>query len=105
MAQKGFTLIELIVVLGIFTIVMSMCYTILDTTLEADRRIKRATLTGKVGESILSQMRRDLQGVAWRGLGTDVFRGEDSGQEENAEDSIDFITIHARLQYDLLIGY
>ncbi|HIG05591.1 MAG TPA: prepilin-type N-terminal cleavage/methylation domain-containing protein [Planctomycetes bacterium] len=92
MAQKGFTLIELIVVLGIFTIVMSMCYTILDTTLEADRRIKRATLTGKVGESILSQMRRDLQGVAWRGLGSDVFRGEDSGQDENAEDSIDFIT-------------
>ena len=92
MSQKGFTLIELIVVLGMFTIVMSMCYTILDTTLEADRRIQKATLTGKVGEAILGQMRRDLQGVAWRGLGTDVFRGEDRGQDENAEDSIDFIT-------------
>ena len=92
MAQRGFTLIELIVVLGIFTLVMSMCYTILETTLEADRRIQKTTLTGKVGEAILGQMRRDLQGTAWRGLGTDVFRGEDHGDEDNAEDSIDFIT-------------
>ena len=92
MQQRGFTLIELIVVLGIFTLVMSMCYTILDTTLEADRRIHKTTLTGKVGEAILGQMRRDLQGAAWRGLGPEVFRGEDHGDDDNAEDSIDFIT-------------
>jgi len=92
MQQRGFTLVELIVVLGIFTLVMSMCYTILDTTLEADRRIHKTTLTGKVGEAILGQMRRDLQGAAWRGLGPEVFRGEDHGDDDNAEDSIDFIT-------------
>ena len=92
MAQRGFTLIELIVVLGIFTIVMSMAYTILDTTLIADRRIQKATLTGKVGEAILGQMRRDLQGVVWRGLGSEVFRGENHGSEDDSEDSIDFLT-------------
>ena len=94
MAHKsdGFTLIELVVVLGIFGLVMLASYSILDTTIEADRRVHEATLTGKVGEAILNQMRRDLQGTIWRGFGEDIFRGESRGEEENAEDTIDFLT-------------
>mgnify|MGYP003334702758 CR=1 FL=1 len=92
MHQKsdGFTLIELVVVLGIFGLVMLASYTILETTIEADRRVHEATLTGKVGEAILNQMRRDLQGTIWRGFGEEIFRGESRGEEENAEDTIDF---------------
>ena len=94
MHQKsdGFTLIELVVVLGIFGLVMLASYTILETTIEADRRVHEATLTGKVGEAILNQMRRDLQGTIWRGFGEEIFRGESRGEEENAEDTIDFLT-------------
>ena len=90
--SEGFTLIELVVVLGIFGLVMLASYSILETTIEADRRVHEATLTGKVGEAILNQMRRDLQGTIWRGLGENIFRGESRGEEENAEDTIDFLT-------------
>ncbi len=89
---EGFTLIELVVVLGIFGLVMLASYSILETTIEADRRVHEATLTGKVGEAILNQMRRDLQGTIWRGLGENIFRGESRGEEDNAEDTIDFLT-------------
>ncbi|MAW77999.1 MAG: hypothetical protein CMJ95_11530 [Planctomycetes bacterium] len=92
MNERGFTLIEIVVVLAIFGFVMMASYTILTSTLEADRRIQRATMTGKVGEAILNQMRRDLQGAVWRGLGQEVFRGEDRGDEDSAEDVIDFLT-------------
>ncbi|HIA27743.1 MAG TPA: prepilin-type N-terminal cleavage/methylation domain-containing protein [Planctomycetes bacterium] len=92
MRERGFTLIELILVVGIFGLVMSMCYQILNTTLEADRRIHKTTLSGKIGEAIISQIRRDLQGAVWRGLGIEVFRGSDRGRDDTAEDSIDFLT-------------
>ena len=49
-------------------------------------------MSSKIGEAILNQMRRDLQGVVWRGLGQDIFRGEDRGDEDDAEDVIDFLT-------------
>ena len=92
MNQRGFTLIEIVVVMSIFGVVMMASYTILTSTLEADRRIQQTTMSSKIGEAILNQMRRDLQGVVWRGLGQDVFRGEDRGDEDDAEDVIDFLT-------------
>ncbi|MEC9477408.1 MAG: prepilin-type N-terminal cleavage/methylation domain-containing protein [Planctomycetota bacterium] len=92
MNERGFTLVEIVIVLAIFGFVMMASYTILTSTLEADRRVQRATMTGKVGEAILNQMRRDLQGAVWRGLGEEVFRGEDRGEEDDAEDVIDFLT-------------
>ena len=92
MNQRGFTLIEIVVVMSIFGVVMMTSYTILTSTLEADRRIQQTTMSSKIGEAILNQMRRDLQGVVWRGLGQDIFRGEDRGDEDDAEDVIDFLT-------------
>ena len=92
MNQRGFTLIEIVVVMSIFGVVMMASYTILTSTLEADRRIQQTTMSSKIGEAILNQMRRDLQGVVWRGLGQDIFRGEDRGDEDGAEDVIDFLT-------------
>ena len=71
---------------------MMTSYTILTSTLEADRRIQQTTMSSKIGEAILNQMRRDLQGVVWRGLGQDIFRGEARGDEDDAEDVIDFLT-------------
>ncbi len=88
----GFTLIELVVVVGMFGLLMSMTYQILTTTIEAERRVNRDTRTGKIGEGILTQMRRDLQGVIWRNLGPQVFRGVDGGSGEGAEDEVHFLT-------------
>ena len=90
--NEGFTLIELVVVLGMFGLVMLASYTILETTIEADRRVQLATMTGKVGEAILNQMRRDIQGVVWRGHGQEVFQGQSRGDDDNGEDTIDFLT-------------
>ncbi|MGE4619079.1 MAG: prepilin-type N-terminal cleavage/methylation domain-containing protein [Planctomycetota bacterium] len=92
MKQQGFTLIEIVVVMAIFGFVMLATHTILISTLDADQRVQQTTLTGKIGESILNQMRRDLQGAVWRGFGEEVFRGEDRGDDDSAEDVIDFLT-------------
>ena len=90
--ERGFTLLELVIVVGIFGLVMSMAYQILSTTIEAERRVNRDTRTGKIGEGILTQIRRDLQGLVWRSYGPQVFRGVDAGQGENAEDEFHFLT-------------
>ncbi len=91
-ARGGFTLIELVVVVGIFGMVMSMAYQILSSTMEAEQRVTKNTRTGKVGQGILQQIRRDLQGAVWRSYGIRVFLGVDGGNGEDANDEIHFIT-------------
>ena len=91
-ARAGFTLIELVVVIAIFGLVMSMAYQILDSTIRSEQSITRQTRSGKVGQGILQQIRRDLQGAVWRSYGPDVFLGLDGGSEENAQDEFHFIT-------------
>jgi len=93
--EGGFTLMELVVVIAIFGFVMSITYQILDTTIEAERRIHRDTRTGKVGEGILTLMRRDLTGAVWRSYGPEVFRGIDAGSGEDAHDEVHFLTTSA----------
>lgn len=90
--QAGFTLIELIVVIGIFGSVMAICYSILDSTMRADQRITRNTRSGKVGQGIIQQIRRDLQGAVWRSYGPEVFIGIDGGEAEGAADELHFLT-------------
>jgi type II secretion system protein J len=93
--NAGFTLIELVVVIGIFVWVMATAYQILDTTIEADRQVNRNTRSGKIGEGILTRMRRDLQGVVWRSYGPEVFNGIDAGSGDDAHDEIHFLTTSA----------
>ncbi len=88
----GFTLIEMIITIGIFGMVMSMAYQILSQTMRAEQRITKNTRTGKIGQGILTQMRRDLQGLVWRSYGSSVFLGIDGGSGEDAADEIHFIT-------------
>ena len=90
--RSGFTLIELVVVIGVFGGVMSIAYTILSSTMDAELRITKNTRTGKVGQGILQQIRRDLQGSVWRSYGTRVFLGVDGGTGEDANDELHFIT-------------
>jgi len=88
----GFTLIELVVVIAIFGLVMSITYQILDSTIESERIVNRDTRSGKIGEGILTRMRRDLLGTIWRSFGPEVFRGVDGGSGEDAHDEIHFLT-------------
>lgn len=92
MNRRGFSLIELVIVIAIFGLVLTAAYQILLTTIESDRFITRATRSGKIGESILSQIRRDLQGVVYRTYGDQVFLGNDNGDGESAQDDFHFIT-------------
>lgn len=92
MNRRGFSLIELVIVIAIFGLVLTAAYQILLTTIESDRFITRATRSGKIGESILSQIRRDLQGVVYRTYGDQVFLGNDNGDGESALDDFHFIT-------------
>ena len=73
--QGGFSLLELIIVLGIFGLVLSMAYQILLTTLDAEQQVTRMTRNGKVGQAIMTMIRRDLQSIAYHGLGREVFLG------------------------------
>ena len=88
----GFTLLELVVTIGIFGMVMSMAYTILSSTIKAEERITKNTRSGKIGQGILQQIRRDLQGAVWRSYGPDVFLGVDNGSGDDATDEIHFLT-------------
>ncbi len=89
----GFTLIELIVTLGILVIVLGMAYRILDNCLRTERYIERVTLPEKIGQAIISLLRRDLEGAVYRNLGTDrVFQVIDNGGGEIARDEIQLYT-------------
>lgn len=90
--RHGFTLVEVILVTAIFASVLIAAYQILLTTLQAEQRIKDLTVSGKTGEAILMQIRRDLQGIVYQGLGPRVFQGVDGGTGETSEDTLHFYT-------------
>lgn len=90
--RAGFTLVEVIIVVAIFAVVLSIAYGVLITTIDADRMIREETQGGKIGEAILTQIRRDLQGTVYHNLGQQVFFAVDQGDEDSAEDTLDFLT-------------
>lgn len=90
--ERGFTLIEVVLVSTMFATVLTMAYLILVDTLEAEVAVRETTQSGKVGESILTLIRRDLQGIVVDGMGRQVFFAEDRGDDENAEDNVHFLT-------------
>ena len=90
--QAGFTLLELVITIGIFGMVMSIAYQILSSTIAAEERITKDNRSGKIGQGILQQIRRDLQGAVWRGCGPNVFVGIDNGSGDDATDEIHFLT-------------
>lgn len=90
--NDGFSLIEMMVVLGIFGLVLTMAYQILISTLVAEQQINELTRSGKIGQSIMTLIRRDLENVAYHELGQAIFRGVNRGEGESGEDSVHFLT-------------
>lgn len=90
--ESGFSLMELVVVIAIFGLVLTAAYSILTTTIASDEHITNWTRSGKIGESILSQIRRDLQGAVYLTYGEEVFLVNDGGEGDTAADEIHFLT-------------
>ncbi len=90
--RGGFTLIELIIVIAIFGLIMVATYETLVMTLQVEAQIEESTRSGKIGQAILMQIRRDLQSAAYHEQGRKIFLGVDHGDGDDAEDSLHFLT-------------
>ncbi len=95
----GFTLIELIVTLTILVIVLGMAYKILENTLKTEQWVEKTNLPEKVGQGILAEVRKDLEGAIFLRLGTDqVFEVIDNGDGELGRDEIRCFTTREPVQ-------
>lgn len=92
MRERGMTLIEIVVATAIFGLIMAAAYQVLVSTLQAEVKLRELTEKGRIGESIMGQIRRDLQGVVFREFGDEVFLAEDGGDGDGAEDGVHFLT-------------
>jgi|SoiMethySBSTD1v2_1073268.scaffolds.fasta_scaffold01721_12 prepilin-type N-terminal cleavage/methylation domain-containing protein len=91
-SSAGFTLIELVIVMGILVVVLTASYRLILDCLNTERMIDRLTLPEKVGEGILSLFRSDLSGTIWRNSGRRVFYVIDGGVEREARDVVKFLS-------------
>ncbi|MFN0060396.1 MAG: prepilin-type N-terminal cleavage/methylation domain-containing protein [Planctomycetota bacterium] len=91
-SRAGFTLLEVVIVIGIFGLVLVGAYQILDQTLQAEQLVEKMTSSGKYGQAILGLIRRDLQSAVFKGHGKQIFLGEDHGESPSASDTLHFIT-------------
>ncbi len=93
---RGFTLIELVVVMTMLVAVLLTAYQILNNSLRTETYVERVTLPEKAGEAIIALMRRDLAGTFYRGLveqfDREVFMGVDAAGGEGPLDEVHFVT-------------
>lgn len=60
---QGFTLIEVLIATSILSIILTMAYSILITTLDSRRFIEKRAHTERVGNRLLNFISRDIQGA------------------------------------------
>ena len=63
--RGGFTLIEVVIALGMLVMVLVMSYQIFSNCIDTERRVIEITVPEKVGEGILTLMRKDLAGAVF----------------------------------------
>lgn len=102
--RSGFTLIEVILAIVILATVLTLAYRILHNILETERIVSRLSTPEKIGQGILSILRRDLLGVTHRHLGERVFQVYDNGEFERARDEIEYITTRNPIMPETLGG-
>lgn len=94
--RGGFTLIEVVIALGMLVMVLVMSYQIFSNCIDTEKKIIEITIPEKVGEGILTLMRRDLAGTVFKGCTEQfdnlVFVGEDGGVEDEEKDSVYFVS-------------
>ena len=105
--QGGFTLMEIVIVMAMLVVVLVTAYNIFLNCIETEKKIEELSVPEKVGEGILTLMRRDLSGTVFKGcteaLNKQVFIGEDRPGQDGDEDSIHFVsTVDPTPREDLL---
>ena len=94
--QGGFTLMEIVIVMAMLLVVLVTAYNIFLNCIETEKKIEELSVPEKVGEGILTLMRRDLAGAVFKGcteaLDNQVFVGLDNPGQDGDADSIYFVT-------------
>ena len=90
--RKGFTLLELMLTLGLVALVMLIIYGILRSTIRTAKKIEETMQGAEVGPAILAQIREDLEGVILLDPEEDQFLGQDKQGNGGGRDRIDFLT-------------
>ncbi len=90
--RKGFTLLELMVTLGLVVLVMVIVYGIIRSTIQNATKIEQVMQGVEVGPALLSQIREDLEGVLLLDPEEEQFWGQNKQASGGGRDRIDFLT-------------
>ncbi len=96
--RRGFTILELMLTIGLVALIMSIVYGILRSTVQSVNKIEQTMQGVDVGPAILAQIREDLEGVILLDPEVEQFLGQDKQESVGDRDRIDFLT--TTLAYD-----
>ncbi len=90
--RKGFTLVELMITLGLVALVMSIIYGVILSTIRSASTIEEGMQGVEVGPAILAQVRQVLEGVILLDPEEEQFLGQNKESGGKDRDRIDFLT-------------
>jgi type II secretion system protein J len=90
-ADRGFTLVELMLAILILAIMMSIVYGVVVSTVSAARRVEEITASSEVGPAILTRIRADLESAFLPKDGEFFLGGKRAGGGSD-RDRLDFIS-------------
>ena len=92
-SERGFTLLEVMVALGIMGMVMAVLYGLLDATLKSRDKLEREARAVRVGPDILDLIEADLRRAWVMDIAEDrVFLGESKTIDGEPADALSFLT-------------
>ena len=107
--NRGFTLLELIVAMILFSIVMGAAYALFSSTQAVSSDAGKISAVQQEARFVLNTLRRDLQGVVGVGMYADEtqkpeetvyrFLGTNEGSEEEPRDEIQFLALNRETLY------
>lgn len=90
--------------LSLLATVLVMSYQILSNVLETERVVAKLSTPEKIGQGILTLVRKDLMGAVYQNMGERVFQVIDGGEGNWARDELQFFTTVATINPDNLAG-
>jgi type II secretion system protein J len=90
-ARQGFTLVELMLAILILSIMMSIIYGVVVSTVSAARRVEEITASSEIGPAILTRVRSDLE-AAFLPKEGEFFVGSKKPGGGADRDRVDFIS-------------
>jgi prepilin-type N-terminal cleavage/methylation domain-containing protein len=96
-ARGGFTLVEIMLSVLLLSIIMTIIYGVVVSTIEAAQRVEEINQAGEIGPAILGQMREDLEGAFLLPKIPESFVSIPKRGTSGDRDRIDFVT--SRMAY------